>query len=80
MSTNKALKIFVSSTFLDLKEYREAARASILGLKNHANDMIYWPADERDPEKLSLAELGSSELPRNLDPILSLKFKSLPIL
>ena len=54
--------VFVSSTFEDLKEYREAARGAILSLRNHASDMIQWSADERDPTMLSLDELKQSDL------------------
>lgn len=58
----KRFTIFISSTFIDLQEYREAARSAILGLRNHVSDMIYWSADERDPKLLSLEELRQSDL------------------
>lgn len=60
--SSKRLTVFISSTFTDLKEYREAARSAILSLRNHASDMIYWSADERDPTALSLDELRQSDL------------------
>lgn len=61
-STDKSLRIFISSTFVDLEEYREAARSAILGSRNHANDMIHWAADERAPSSLSADEVCQSDL------------------
>ncbi len=60
--TGDELTIFISSTFVDLKEYREAVSSAILSLRNHAKDMIYWSADERDPTLLSLDELREADL------------------
>ncbi len=58
----KSFSIFVSSTFADLKEYREVTATAIRKLRTHVNDMIDWPADDRSPENLSLAELHNSDL------------------
>jgi hypothetical protein len=56
------LSVFISSTYSDLIEYREVVKSAILGLQYHANDMIHWAADERDPTSLSLDELQESDL------------------
>jgi len=58
----KPFSIFVSSTFTDLKEYREGAVRIIRNLRNHANDMIDWPADERTPQSLSQDQLRKADL------------------
>lgn len=57
-----SISIFISSTYLDLKDYRDATRSAILSLREHANDMLFWSADEREPLELSLAELKAAEL------------------
>ncbi len=59
---NKLFTIFISSTFMDLKEYREAARSAIMSMRNHVNDMFYCAADEREPATLSMDEVRSSDL------------------
>ena len=41
------LRVFISSTFQDLKEYRQAAWGAIQSLGAHGDDMIFWSADER---------------------------------
>jgi len=56
------LSIFVSSTYLDLKAYREVVRNAVFTLREHANDMLFWPADERSAEELSLDELEEAQL------------------
>jgi ATP/maltotriose-dependent transcriptional regulator MalT len=43
----RALRIFVSSTYADLLEYRQAASAAIIGLGHQSDDMELWSADDR---------------------------------
>ena len=52
-ATNQPNRIFISSTFSDLVDYREAVHAAIHRLENHADDMIFWSADERSPDAVS---------------------------
>lgn len=56
------LTIFVSSTFKDLKDYRDVVVSAIQGLRYHADDMIDWPADERSPTRLSLDNVAKSDV------------------
>lgn len=60
--TNKPLKIFISSTFLDLLEYRDIARESILRMQSHSEDMLHWTADERTPLETSIKRVISSDI------------------
>lgn len=59
---NKRFTIFISSTYLDLKDYRETVRTAVFRMRNHASDMIYWSADERRPDNLSIDELREADL------------------
>lgn len=43
----RALRIFVSSTYADLVEYRQAASSAIIGLGHQSDDMELWSADDR---------------------------------
>ena len=45
-----------------MQEHRKAAYTAITRMKHHAKDMIYWPGDERSPERLSLDELQQADL------------------
>lgn len=56
------LTIFISSTFYDLVEYREAVHVAIRKLQNHASDMIYWSSDERDAATVSVDNVKRSDL------------------
>jgi hypothetical protein len=57
-----SLTIFISSTFVDLERYREAANTAIRRLHNHAEDMIFWSADDRQPSEASLDKVVQSDL------------------
>jgi hypothetical protein len=59
---DQPLRVFVSSTFYDLKEYREAALTSILSLGGIAEDMVFWPASERDATSFSLDRVRKSDV------------------
>jgi hypothetical protein len=48
------IRVFISSTFSDLQEYRRATFEAIQSLGAHGDDMIYWSADERSGTALSL--------------------------
>lgn len=53
-STRFNLRVFISSTFSDLEEYRQAAFEAIQSLGAHGDDMIFWSADERSGTQLSI--------------------------
>lgn len=62
MGTNThSFAVFISSSYYDLVEYRESVHAAIRKLRNHADDMIFWSADERS------AAIVSSENVRHAD-------------
>src|SRR5687768_12560073 len=56
------LRIFLSSTFVDLEVHRAAVHSAIQKMEGHANDMIYWSADERAPEASSVERVTESDL------------------
>jgi len=58
----KPLTIFISSTFPDLEKYREAVHAAVRKLQNHAEDMLYWTADERSATEASISKVIQSDL------------------
>lgn len=58
----KPLTIFLSSTFSDLVVYREAVHSCVISLENHADDMVYWSADERSPSDASVDKVRNSDL------------------
>lgn len=60
--SSKPLTIFLSSTFSDLVLYREAVNSSVVSLQNHAEDMVYWSADERTAAESSLDKVRKSDL------------------
>ncbi len=55
-------EVFVSSTFDDLKEYRDAAFQAIHRLFGYTDDMLFWTADERDAVTVSLDRLKQCDL------------------
>jgi hypothetical protein len=55
-------RIFISSTFADLKDYRQAAYEAIQGLDFHADDMLFWSADERSGSTNSLERVKQSDV------------------
>jgi hypothetical protein len=56
------LRVFVSSTFEDLRLYRESVLESIHSLGNFTDDMVYWPADDRDARAYSVDRVRQSDL------------------
>jgi hypothetical protein len=56
------VRIFISSTFEDLKDYREATLRALKKLDHVGDDMVFWSADERQPLDLSLERVRQSEL------------------
>jgi Domain of unknown function (DUF4062)/Protein kinase domain len=56
------LTIFISSTFADLTRYREVVHSAIRRLQNHAEDMIYWSADERQAAVASVDKVNQADL------------------
>lgn len=61
-SKNYNLRIFVSSTFEDLKEYREVVFKAIHSMMGYADDMLFWSADERDALSASLDRVRQCDL------------------
>src|SRR5688572_7617169 len=62
LQPNELVKVFISSTFSDLVEHREAVHTAIHQMKHHADDMIYWSADERTPTTASVENVKQSNL------------------
>ena len=56
------LRVFVSSTSIDLLEYREATMRAIQGLGASGDDMIFWSADERDGATVSVDRVRVSDV------------------
>src|SRR5215207_1688333 len=56
------MRVFVSSTFVDLTEYRTAVTRAILAAGDIPEDMLYWPAEENRPVDVCLRRLRSSDL------------------
>ncbi len=56
------IRVFVSSTYEDLKEYREAAFRAIHSLLGYSDDMIFWSADERDAATVSTERVKQCDL------------------
>lgn len=58
----KELCFFISSTFVDLAQYREAARAGIIKIHRHVNDKVFYQrADPKAPEELSIDQVKQSD-------------------
>ena len=55
------MRIFISSTFVDLKAYRQAVYDSVIGSELAADNMIYWSADERSPTNVSIDRVRQSD-------------------
>jgi hypothetical protein len=56
------VRIFISSTFADLKDYREATLRATQTLGHVGEDMVFWSADERQPADLSLDKVRQSDV------------------
>ena len=56
------LRVFISSTFSDLEEYRQAAFVAIQSLGAHGDDMIYWSADERSGTQHSVERIKQCDV------------------
>lgn len=55
-------RVFISSTFSDLKEYREAAFKAIHNLFGYSDDMLFWSADERNAATVSIDRVKQCDL------------------
>jgi hypothetical protein len=56
------VRIFLSSTFEDLLDYRQAVDEAIRGLNLHSDDMLVWPADSRSPAENSIDRVRRSDI------------------
>ena len=52
----------MSSTLEDLQEYRTSVRRAVQRLQNHADDMIFWSADEKTPVASSISHVRNTDL------------------
>ena len=57
----RTLRIFISSTFTDLLDYRQAASEAIRGLDQQSDDMIMWSADDRNATDYSIDRVRQSD-------------------
>lgn len=55
-------RVFISSTFEDLKEYREVVFKAIHSLFGYSDDMLFWSADERDATTISLERVKQCDV------------------
>ncbi|WP_170068014.1 DUF4062 domain-containing protein [Lentzea guizhouensis] len=56
------LRVFVSSTYLDLLDHRQAVAEAIRGLALHADGMETWPADARDSSTYSADRVRQADV------------------
>lgn len=56
------VRVFVSSTYQDLIDYRAAVTRAVLTGENIADDMLYWPAEEDRALDASLRRVRASDL------------------
>jgi hypothetical protein len=56
------LRVFISSTSVDLVEYRQAADRAIRALGATSDDMILWSADERDASAVSVDRVRQCDI------------------
>ena len=61
-SAQARLRVFVSSTSLDLAPFRDAAFKAIHGLGGYADDMAFWAADGHAGADLSLTRVRQSDV------------------
>ena len=61
ISPVRTLRIFISSTFTDLLDFRQAASEAISGLDQQSDDMIHWSADDRNATNYSLDRVRQSD-------------------
>ncbi len=57
----KPLRIFLSGTYFDLKNYREAAKDALLSLNDFPVSMDFFGASESEPTTLSLEKLDECD-------------------
>jgi Domain of unknown function (DUF4062)/Protein kinase domain len=62
MTQRNEMRIFISSTFEDLNEYRQEAFKAIQGLGLHADDMILWSANELDATTNSVQRVAECDV------------------
>lgn len=55
------LRVFISSTFSDLQEHRQAVFDALQGLGVQGDNMVYWSADERSGATLSVDRVGACD-------------------
>lgn len=58
----KAMKVFLSSTYIDLIEYRQAAKEALERLGQQVGGMEIFGARDEEPKNVSLAELEKCEI------------------
>ena len=58
----KTIRVFISSTYKDLVEYRDAAMKAVHSLLGYSDDMIFWSADERSPDKVSIERVKQCDV------------------
>src|SRR5687767_8202965 len=56
------VRVFVSSTYQDLVDYRSAVTRAILIGDNVPDDMLYWPAEENRSVDASLRRVRASDV------------------
>jgi len=56
------VRVFISSTSVDLVEYRQAVFSAIQTLGGTGEDMVHWTADERRPVDVSLSRVRASNV------------------
>src|SRR5205809_4269703 len=62
MEHHGILRVFISSTFVDLQIYRQSVFNAILSCGFTGEDMIYWTADEREPTAVSVERVRQSDV------------------
>ena len=72
---SERFRVFISSTFIDLQEYRQAVFSSILALGNTGEDMVHWSADERSAAAASRSRVQESDV---LILLLAHRYGSIP--
>jgi ATP/maltotriose-dependent transcriptional regulator MalT len=58
----RTLRVFLSSTYADLLEYRQAASGAIIGLGHVSDDMELWSADNRRGAVYSVDRVKQSDV------------------
>lgn len=56
------LRVFISSTFEALRDYRQAAFQAIHALGGYSDDMVYWSAEEREAQEVSAGRVRQCDV------------------